>query len=174
MKFKLIAELIDNVYKPAKKLNKVRFAVRALCFNNKGEIAIIHIKGKDNFGDKNYYELPGGGIEADETPEKALLREMQEELGVKIKAVQSLGVVTYNFNLLGLKTIAYYYACTTKGLSKNKWTKVEQAQIDEIIWVKPSALKKLLTTTKVKNVGKIIHNRELLVLKEWEKLNKSI
>jgi 8-oxo-dGTP pyrophosphatase MutT (NUDIX family) len=174
MKFKLIAELADNVYKPAKKLNKVRFAVRALCFNAKGEIAIIHIKGKDNFGKKNYYELPGGGIEENETPEVALIREMKEELGVRVKTIQNLGVVTYNFNLLGLKTIAYCYACSVKGNSKNKWTKVEQAQIDEIIWLKPSALKKLLTSTKVKNVGKIIHKRELLVLKEWEKLNKSI
>ena len=174
MKFKLIAEIVDNIYKPVKKLNKVRFAVRALCFNAKGEIAIIHIKGKDNFGDKNYYELPGGGIEANETPEIALVREMKEELGVKIKSIQNLGVVTYNFNLLALKTIAYCYACSISGSSKNKWTEVEQAQIDEIIWVKPAALKKLLTATKVKNVGKIIHKRELLVLKEWEKLNKSI
>jgi mutator protein MutT len=174
MKFKLIAELIDTVYQPVKKISKVRFAVRALCFNALGEIAIIHIKGKDNFGDKNYYELPGGGIEADETPEIALVREMQEELGVKVKTIQSLGVVTYNFNLLGLKTIAYCYACSVKGNSKNKWTEVEQAQIDEIIWVKPNALKKLLTATKVKNVGKLIHKRELQVLNEWEKLNKSI
>ena len=174
MKFKLIAELLDTVYKPAKKLTKVRFAVRALCFNALGEIAIIHIKGKDNFGVKNYYELPGGGIEENETPEVALVREMKEELGVKVKTIQSLGVVTYNFNLLGLKTIAYCYACTFNGNSKNKWTKVEQAQIDEIIWLKPLALKKRLTSTKVKNVGKIIHKRELLVLKQWEKLNKSI
>ena len=174
MKFKLIAEIIDNVYKPVKKSKKVRFAVRALCFNDRGEIAIIHIKGKDNFGDKNYFELPGGGIEANETPELALVREMKEELGVKIKSIQNLGVVTYSFNLLALKTIAYCYSCTVSGSSKNKWTKVEQSQIDEIIWVKPSALKKLLTSTKVKNVGKIIHKRELLVLKEWEKLNKSI
>jgi 8-oxo-dGTP diphosphatase len=174
MKFKLIAEIIDTVYKPTSKLSKVRFAVRALCFNASGEVAILHIKGKDNFGDKNYYELPGGGIEADETPETALVREMQEELGVKVKAIQSLGVVTYNFNLLGLKTIAHCYACKFNGSSKNKWTEVEQAQIDEIIWLKPKALKKLLTSTKVKNVGKIIHKRELLVLKEWEKLNKSI
>jgi mutator protein MutT len=174
MKFNLIAELLDNVYKPVKKLTKVRFAVRALCFNAKGEIAIIHIKGKDNFGDKNYYELPGGGIEENETPEVALVREMKEELGVKVEKIQNLGVVTYNFNLLGLKTIAYCYACTFNGKSKNKWTEVEQTQIDEIVWLKPLALKKLLTSTKVKNVGKIIHKRELLVLKQWEKLNKSI
>jgi 8-oxo-dGTP diphosphatase len=174
MKFKLIAELNDDVYKPSKKLNKVRFAVRALCFNKKGEIAIIHIKGKDNFGVKDYYELPGGGIESDETPEVALFREMQEELGVRVKTFQKLGVITYNFNILNLKTIAYYYACKFNGKSENNWTAVEQAQINEILWLKPAELEKLLSKTKVANVGRIIHKRELLAIKEWKKVKKTI
>jgi 8-oxo-dGTP diphosphatase len=173
MKFKLIAEINDDVYKATKKINQIRFAVRALCFNESGEVAIIHVKGKDNFGLKNYYELPGGGIEADETPEVALKREMAEELGVVVKDFQKLGVITYNFNILGLKTIAYYYACNFNGKRKNNWTKVEKAQIDGILWLKPSALEKLINETKVSNVGKIIHQRELLALKEWKKSKKT-
>ena len=32
----------------------------------------------------NYWDLPGGGIDANETPREALLREVDEELGLKM------------------------------------------------------------------------------------------
>ncbi len=37
------------------------------------------------------WNLPGGGIEEDETPEETTIREMREELGVTLESIQKLG-----------------------------------------------------------------------------------
>ncbi len=41
----------------------------------------------------NLWDLPGGHIEGDETPEQALRREAQEELGIDVEQYRELGTV---------------------------------------------------------------------------------
>lgn len=45
---------------------------------------------------QEYYVFPGGGIEQDESPEQAAIRETFEELGVHVAIKGSLGLVNYN------------------------------------------------------------------------------
>ena len=55
-----------------------RLAVRVITKNEKDEIVVIFVKKR------NYYKLPGGGIEADKDYHLANEKEMKEETGCKI------------------------------------------------------------------------------------------
>jgi len=61
----------------------------ALVRNKKGEVLMVK-RGKEPA--KGKWALPSGFIEIDETPEKACLRELREETGLKGKIVRLVGV----------------------------------------------------------------------------------
>lgn len=61
----------------------------ALVRNDKGEVLLVK-RGKEP--GKGKWALPSGFIEIDETPEKACLRELKEETGLKGEIVRLVGV----------------------------------------------------------------------------------
>ena len=64
------------------------FKGRAQCIVvRNGKILMV----KHREGDMEYYCIPGGGIEAGETPEQAAVRELWEECCVEGKIIQKLG-----------------------------------------------------------------------------------
>lgn len=59
---------------------RMKQAARAIIVRG-NKLLVIH---RNKFG-KEYYTLPGGGVEQGETPEQAVFRELQEETGLKAK-----------------------------------------------------------------------------------------
>ena len=68
-----------------------------------GNIAVI----KRSKPDQVYYVFPGGGIEENETPEQAALRETYEELGITVEIERLLHTFPYS-------GIQYYFLAIVK------------------------------------------------------------
>jgi len=66
------------------KAKPVILVVAAALIDPDGRVLIA--QRPDGKGMAGLWEFPGGKIEADETPETALIRELREELGIAVKA----------------------------------------------------------------------------------------
>ncbi len=50
------------------------------------------------YGDwRGWWEFPGGKIEAEETPEQCIVREIREELATEVHAEKCIGTVEYDY-----------------------------------------------------------------------------
>ncbi len=79
---------------------------------------------------KNYWDLPGGFIEANEHPEKALAREMKEELNIKVVKTEYFGVHIdkYQDKCENYSTLNLYYLVKYSGQLK------PQDDVKDIKW----------------------------------------
>jgi 8-oxo-dGTP diphosphatase len=77
------------------------------------------------------WEFPGGKIELGESPEQTVVREMMEELGIKVRAkdLAPIGFASHAYPKFHL--LMPLYAC-------RKWLgKISPREGQEIAWVKP-------------------------------------
>jgi 8-oxo-dGTP pyrophosphatase MutT (NUDIX family) len=72
--------------------NRVRAG--AFCLDPSGRVLLHH--GDPGEGSGAYYELPGGGVEEGETPEEAVVRELEEEAGLLVEIERELATVWRN------------------------------------------------------------------------------
>jgi 8-oxo-dGTP diphosphatase len=77
------------------------------------------------------WEFPGGKIEPGESPEQTLVREMMEELGIKVKAKDLAPVSFASHAYPKFHLLMPLYAC-------RKWLgKLNPREGQELVWVKP-------------------------------------
>jgi len=81
-------------------MDTTRIRPIAIClFRNENRILVS--EGFDTVKQSYYYRPLGGGIEYGEESEAAVLREIQEEVGVAVENVQSVGVIENIFTYEG-------------------------------------------------------------------------
>ena len=87
---------------------------------------------------KDWWEFPGGKMEAGETPEEALKREICEELSTEISVDQFLCTVEYDYPAFHLTMHCYFCSLLTEALHLNeheaaKW--LTKDELDSVKWL---------------------------------------
>jgi 8-oxo-dGTP diphosphatase len=107
----------------------IRRAARAVVTDADGSVALLHARTRD------YYKLPGGGIDNDEDIQQALARELMEEIGSTADVIAEIGEVTEWRDWEKLKQISYCFTAILKGEKGTpEFTEDELAEGFEIVW----------------------------------------
>ncbi|SHH76451.1 NUDIX domain-containing protein [Clostridium grantii] len=147
---------------------EIRKAARAVLINENNKIAVLHV-AKDN-----YYKLPGGGVEGNESIYETLSREVYEEVGSDIEVIDEIGIIFEYRDSFEQLQISYNYLCKTKGeLIETEFTQSEIDHKFTLKWMSfDEAVKEIESYNGNKYVAKFISLRDLYILKETEKFLK--
>jgi 8-oxo-dGTP diphosphatase len=86
-----------------------------------------------------YYELPGGHLEAGESPKAGLQREFLEELGVKIEVLEPFHCFAYSSHS-GNAVEIVFFAKLAEGVQAKDAKPVDANDVSQVLWVQPSEI----------------------------------
>ncbi|MEI7689704.1 MAG: NUDIX domain-containing protein [Candidatus Saccharibacteria bacterium] len=146
---------------------KTKRAARTVIVDENGLIALIDVR------DGEYYKIPGGGIEAEESERTAARREALEEAGCKINIIRKIGEQQFVDDDPERGETMHHSVCFLAKKTSQHETSFddwEQSNDMKLIWVDFETAKKLFASGKpVGNFCTSIHNRDFeFVLKGME------
>ncbi|HEY0980440.1 MAG TPA: NUDIX domain-containing protein [Candidatus Paceibacterota bacterium] len=124
-----------------------RQAVRIIVVDSEKNIALLHVVRN------NFHELPGGGVEEQETPTEGALRECREEIGCIVEIDSELGTT---LEYRKENTLINESVCFTAHVVGEKG--LQQLEDDEsesemkVLWVSPGKAIELIKTSVPKNL----------------------
>ena len=166
---KLLGELkdLEFEYMP---FDHERLIARGILMNSDNKIALIKIDGTDEFGLRDYYETPGGGVKENERIEDAVIREVIEETGYNSHIVSEIGLVIDYYNLIRRKNYSYYFLLKADNYIGQNLDQYEKGLFSNVKFYTLDEAIDLYTNHMNGKVGRIVKNRELLVLNELKNI----
>ncbi|MFA6436985.1 MAG: NUDIX domain-containing protein [Candidatus Paceibacterota bacterium] len=152
-----------------------RIAGRTVLFDENKNIALLYVSKA------GYYKLPGGGVEKDESPIEAAVRETLEEAGCNLEITGEIGkIVEYRGqddyqDSNGIIQTSFCYIAQVIGTKKEP--SFEPDEIKEgfqLVWISiDEAIKLIEQSSPTTYDGGFIIKRDLIFLEEAKKsLNK--
>lgn len=120
----------------------------AIPFTTRARVLVVH-KGKvlmvQGWLSTGYWACPGGGKYRTEAPDKAVVRELEEEVGLAVSTqkLRSLGTMQQT------KGHRYRFHAFVVELQKQPKLHLQKLEIADAVWVKPSHLSELKTQQHV-------------------------
>ena len=111
----------------------LKIVVSIALINNENEILLSKRPKKKHLS--GFWEFPGGKVEEGEAPEKALIREVKEELNIDInnKCIAPLSFSEFDYN--NFQLLLLLYIC-------RRWDGVPMSmENNKLEWVKPNMLR---------------------------------
>lgn len=160
---KIILELKDEEY-PLEFIDHQRHIARGVVINELGEVALNKIYNLDKFGQRDYYELPGGGINEGETPEEAFKREILEEVGYTTEIIYPFGIVHDYYNLIHRENYNYYFLAKALVNQGQHLEEKETHYIEKLVWVPLEEAIQYFLNMKDDRISGLVKRRELPIL----------
>ena len=139
-----------------------RAAARAVVFDDDKNVALLYV------AKYNRYKLPGGGVDAGETVDEALIRECLEEIGCQVEKFAEVGEIVEYRDKWSLRNDSFCFLANVVGAKgEPDFTPEELANGFKIKWVSFEEAIKLLEADNPEDYeGKFIKIRDTLFLKE--------
>ena len=152
-----------------------RRIARAIVFDGQKNLYFVRVERDEDFGRATLIETAGGGVEAGEEPDTAILRELSEELGAEVETVAKIGVVSDYYNLIHRHNINHYYLCRILSFGEKHLTEDEAAQfhLSTLRLSYREALEEYQRCACTP-LGRLIANRELPILKHAQRIMEGI
>ena len=156
---------------PFEYIDHDREIVRAIVFDDFGYYYFVRIERNDEFGDAVLIETSGGGVEQGEDLHTAILRELKEELGVKVEVLCKIGVVSDYYNLIHRHNVNNYYLCKITGFGDKELTQdeIEKFHLSTLKLTYEEAIAEYETCSGTR-LGNLIANREVPILQQAKRI----
>ena len=105
---------------------KTRSGSRAVVIKD-GKILLAHETASD------YWQLPGGGFEKNESPEDCCIREVEEETGYLVLPVRKFLILSEYYD--DIRYVSHYFVCEITGRGKRNPTETEKSRGLEPQWL---------------------------------------